>query len=261
MWHRWLSAVGCGLALAPVGCFFLPKPTTTIAGRLSLPADAHSEPQVLYDTRLLEQPVGESYLTRGLWGDTSDPLPHQLSALLAANGVRVAVLSGPTPAEFDKLATGDGTAVAPTLRRGLAGKPKAIPVNGPLDRCIADVTDALTADKRKLSLTSAECAVVATGTPESGGRMTVRCQLLLQHGDKRAWWTATDGGGFERVDERSKEEFQSLAFEVSLSTAESLVIGPTAAPDDTLGAVFFFTPDQAKQRVLVLRAKSESAGK
>lgn len=261
MWHRWLSAAGCGLALAPVGCFFLPKPETGVGKLTPFPPDLRSQlradPGVTFDTRLLEQPVGESYLSRGLWADTTDPLPHHLSALLAANGVRVGLVSGPTPAEFDKLATGEGTAVAPTLRRGLAGKPKLIPVNGPLDRCTAGVTDALTADMRKLSLSTTECAVLATGTPDTGGRVMVRCELLLQHGDKRAWWTATDEGGFERTDERTKENFPSLVFEVSLAPSETLVIGPTANPDDTLGGVFFVTPSQAKQRVLVIRAKAE----
>ncbi len=257
MWPRWLCVVGCGLALAPVGCFLFPKPPT-VFGRVQLddaPTDAAE--RVAFDTRLLEQPVGESYLTRGLWHAAPDPLPHQMSALLAANGVRVGLVSGPTPAEFDKLATGDGTAIAPTLRRGLAGKPKLIPVNGPLVRCTADVTDALTADKRKLQLAAVECGVIATGTPDTGGRVTVRCQLLMQHGDKRAWWTPTDDGGFERTDERTKEDFPPLVFEVSLATTEALVVGPTADPDGTLGGVFFFTPDQAKQRVLVIRAKAE----
>ncbi len=257
MWHRWLSAVGCGLALAPVGCFLIPNPPTAIGRKGVFREDAPTDEQILFDTRLIEQPVGESYLTRGLWAVGSDPLPHQLSALLAANGVRVGLVSGPPPAEFDKLVAGAGSAVAATLRSGLAGKPKLIPVNGPLDRCTADVTDALTADKRKVSLTAVECGVIATGTPEAGGRVTVRCQLLLRHGDKRPWWTATDDGSFERTDERTKEGFPALVFEVSLTPNETLVVGPTAESEDTLGGVFFFTPDQAKQRVLVLRAKGE----
>ncbi len=261
MWSRWLCAVGCGLALAPVGCFLIPNPPTAVGRKGVFREDAPADGQILFDTRLLEQPVGESYLTRGLWAASSDPLPHHFSALLAANGVRVGLVSGATPAEFDKLATGEGTAIAPTLRRGLAGKPKTIPVNGPFDRCTADVTDALTADRRKLQLTAVECGMIATGTPESGGRVTVGCQLLLQHGDKRAWWTATEAGGFERIDERTKEDFPSLVFEVSLAPNETMVVGPTADSEDTLGGVFFFTPDQAKQRVLVVRAKAESAGK
>lgn len=259
MWPRWLTAVGCGLALAPVGCFWLNRlPARPVAER---PPVAASTPdtgsQVVYDTRLLEQPFADPYLTRGLWADTTDPLPHQLSALLAANGLRVGVLSGPRPTEFDRLAGGEGTAISPTLRRGLAGHPKTIPLNGPLDRCAANITDELTADARKLTATSAECALTATATPQASGKVTVRCQWQLQHGEKKARWTPTNEGGFDRTDERTKESFPALSFEVTLDAADTLVVGPTAKPDGTLGAAFFHTADDAKMRVLALRAAAD----
>ena len=258
MWPRWLCAVGCGLALAPVGCFWLKHTVPPqVAGRAApseVPADGME--RVAYDTRLIEQPVGDSYLSRRLWSDATDPLPHQLSALLATNGLKVGLLSGTMPSEFDKLSTGEGTAITPTLRRGLVGKPKLIPVNGPLDRYSAEVSDAFTADPRKLVWEAAECGVVAVGTPESNGRVTVRCQFHLQHGDKRARWTPTDDGGFDRTDDRPRETFPSFEFEVTLDPSDALVIGPTAKPDGTVGGAYFFTADHARQRVLVIRASA-----
>lgn len=256
MWPRWLCAVGCGLALASVGCFLIPNPPTPIGRKGVFREDVQAERQIYYDTRLLEQPVGDSYLSRRLWADATDPLPHSQSALLAANGLKVALFSGTMPAEFDKLTTNENTAITPTLRRGQVGKPKTIPVNGPLDRCSAEVSDALTAEARKHEWTAAECGVVVAGTPESDGRVTVRCQFHLQHGDKRAWWTPTDDGGFDRTDGRPRETFPSFAFEVTLDPADTLVIGPRAKPDGTLGGAYFFTADHAKQRVLVLRAST-----
>lgn len=259
MCPRWLCAVGCGLALAPVGCFWLQRPAPPQAsGRVAPPAaPADGAQRVVYDTRLIEQPVGDSYLSRGLWADATDPLPHQQSALLAANGLKVGLVSGTRPAEFDKLTTGEGSAIAPTLRRGLAGKPKLIPVNGPLDRYAAEVADAFTADPRQLEWKDAECGVVAVGTPEPDGRVTVRCQFHLQHGDKRARWTPTDDGGFDRTDDRPRETFPTFEFEVTLDPSDALVVGPTARPDGTLGGAYFFTADHAKQRVLVIRASAE----
>jgi hypothetical protein len=254
MWPRWLTAVGCGLALAPVGCFLIPNPPTPVGRKGVFRDEIPGDPQVVFDTRVLEQPLGDPYLTRGLWAATTDPLPHHLSALLAANGLRAGVLSGPRPAEFDALAGGDGTALSPTLRRGLVGQPKTVPVNGPLDRCTASVTDELTADPRPLTATAAECAVTATATPQPSGTVAVRFEWVLQHGEKKARWTPTADGGFDRTDERAKEAFPALAFEVTLDPADTLILGPTAKPAGTLGAAFFHTADDAKTRVLVLRA-------
>lgn len=257
MWPRWLRALGCGLALAPVGCFLIPNPPTPIGRKGVFREDTPTEQTVAFDTRLVEQPADDPYLARELWGSVTDPLPHPLSALLSANGLRVGVISGPLPADFDSLATGKGTAVTPTLRRGLLGKPKAIPVNGPLDRGTADVTDALTADARRLSVTAADCGLVATATAGAGGSLTLRCQLVVRHGEKQARWVPTDDGKFDRADDRPTEDLPTLAFEVTLAPSDTLVVGPTAEADDTLGGLFFFTPEQAKRRVLVLRAKAD----
>jgi hypothetical protein len=257
---RWLSAVGCGLVLAPVGCFWLngTTPATRVVGRSAPDAPPPDlGERVTFSTRLVEQPVGRSYLTGKLWTDVTDPLPHHLSALLAANGLRVGVMSGRTPAEFDQLASGEGTAVAPTVRHGLAGKPKVIPVNGPLEHCSADVTDTLTADPQSHSWAAAECGLVATGTPHPSGALVVRLQFVVQHGDKQVWWTPTADGGFDRTDERTRENFPAFTFEVPLEPKDVLVIGPTGDPGGTLGGAYFVTGDQMKQRVLVVRASAE----
>ena len=260
---RWLGLLACGLALAPAGCFWLKKHDGPAQVLRFSPAVGPSEgsPQVAFDTRLLEQPVGDEYLNRTLWTEVSDPLPHQLSALLAANGVRVGVLSGTPSAEFHRLATGEGTAVSATVRRGLAGVPKAVPVNGPLDRCAAEVVPALTAEARKLDWSAAECGVVVAGTPHPSGKVTVRCQFHLQHGGKGAWWTPTAAGGFDRTEGKSREEFPTLTFEVDLDPADTLVVGPTRSPAGTLGAAYFHTAAGSKQRVLVVRATGESAAR
>lgn len=261
---RWLCVVGCGLALAPVGCFWFnrtpaPPAVVTLSSSVGDPSDA--EGRVAFDTRLVEQPHADEYLDRRLWTELNDPLPHQLTALLAANGLRVGVFAGRPSGEFERLATGEGTAISPTVRRTTAGKPKTIPVNGPLDRCTADVTPALTDDPRKLDMTAVECGLVATATPRPSGKVTVRCEFHLQHGEKRVLWTPTADGGFDRAEGRTPEAFPTLTIEVELDPDDTLVVGPTRATEGTLGAAFFHSVDGSKQRVLVVKVASESAAK
>lgn len=255
---RWLCLVACGLALAPAGCFLFPHPTPTPAVVRSAPAVGTTDagPRVAFDTRLIEQPLGESYFDRRLWAETTDPLPHQLTALLAANGIRVGLIAGTPSAEFSRLA-GDGTAVSPTLRRTTAGKPTLVPVNGPLDRCSLAVIPTLTADAKKLDLSAVECGLTATATPQPSGKVAVRCEFRLQHGGKRVLWTPTADGGFDRTEGRTPEAFPTLTFEVELDSKDTLVVGPTRETESTLGAAFFHTADGKSQRALVVKATAE----
>jgi hypothetical protein len=254
MRYRWLSAVGCGLALAPVGCFLFPKPHESVGKLTPYPPDLREVFQVTYDTRLVELPADDDYLNGGLWQEGTDPLPHHQSALLAANGVQVQVFSGQGTWTFNRLAS--QSAVAPTLRRGQLGSPKTIPVNGPLDRITVKVTDALTEVARPVDLTAVECGLSATATREPSGVLNVRCEWVVRHGDKKPRWTPTGDGGFDRLDDRSREDLSTLAFTVTIGPSDTLVIGATAKPDGTLGGGFFLTPDGAKRRVLVVKAQA-----
>ena len=71
------------------------------------------------------------------------------------------------------------------------------------------------------------------------------------------FWKPTAAGDFDRTEERAKEAFPALTFEVTLDAADTLVVGPAAKPDGTLGAAYFHTAEESKVRVLVLRAAAE----
>src|SRR5690349_12097117 len=86
-------------------------------------------------TVLIDRPAGDPYLSRDLWASAGKPVQHELAALLAQNGLRVGVLTGLVPGEFDQLITSENSTVNPMHRTVLPGKPKVVPVNGPVERC------------------------------------------------------------------------------------------------------------------------------
>lgn len=245
--------------LVPGGCFWFDRSNPQdVAVRLSSRVGAYdSIPEIALDTRLLEQPFDDDFLNRRLWNELTDPLPHQLSALLANNGIRVGVLSGIPSAEFTRLATAEATVIAPTIRRGSPGRAKTVPVNGPIDRCRIRVLDALVEDARTLDVKSVECAMAVTTTPQASGKLTLRFEFQLQHGNTRAWWTPTADGGFDRSEGRTPEAFPTLTFEQELAPSDTLVIGPTTDTTETLGATYFHTTDASRRRVLVVRATAD----
>src|SRR5690242_5433429 len=67
-------------------------------------------------TTLIDQPAGDPYLNKGLWATAGKPLPHELSAVLARNGVRVGLFSGQVPGEFDHLIHSDHATLSPMAR-------------------------------------------------------------------------------------------------------------------------------------------------
>jgi hypothetical protein len=206
-------------------------------------------------TVLIEQPAGDPFLSRGLWKSAGQPLPHEQSALLARNGLRVGVLTGMVPGEFEQLIT--TAAVSPMHRTMQPQKPKVVPVNGPLDRCSYQAFHDLAADPTPAELISAECGLSVTARPGEGDRVTLVCEPQVQHGDKQAWLKpSADGTEFTRRDAKPLESFPTLSFEVTLGPQDYLVIGAADDSTSTLGQAFFYTAteNRARQRVLVIRA-------
>jgi hypothetical protein len=208
-------------------------------------------------TVLIERPAGDPYLSRGLWESAGKPVPHELSTLLARNGLRVGVLSGMVPGEFDRLVTSEHSTVSPMLRTFQPGKPRVVPVNGPLDRCTYQVLHDLAADPARVELAGAECGLSITARLADDDRVTLLCEPQVQHGEKQAWLKpTTDGTGFARRDAKPLEAYPTLAFEVTLGPQDYLIVGPADEPADTLGQAYFYPAgeDRLRQRVLVIRA-------
>ena len=92
------------------------------------------------------------------------------------------------------------------------------------------------------------------GRPGGGG-VKLRLEPIAQHGDKELGVRLT-ADGLTRDDQRRREAFPALGFEVTLAAGDYLVVGTTADPGDTLGRALFLDagPDRVRQRVLVVRA-------
>lgn len=246
------SLVRSTVTYAPTGG---PALNTSVTARLAAPAP-DGEARVVMQTRLIEQPGGDEYLTHGVWKDATDPLSHEQSTRLAVNGLRVGVVSGQLPAELEKLATSEASVVNPMLRTFLAGKPKAVPVNGPLPSCEAAVRANLSGEPVAKAWTAADCGVVVTAIPLPDGRLSVRVEFQIQHGERAFnYQPNSDGTAFDGRHQRTVEPFPTLAFETALRRGDVLLFGATDAPAGTLGQAFFFPPAAARlrQRVLLIQ--------
>ena len=256
-----LSAVGSGCnTFAP---HVRPKPVPAApVERPAVAAIPEGETRLAYHTRLVDQPAGSDYLNSGLWADATDHLDHERTTLLALNGLRLGVVAGNPPAELERLASSDATVLSPMLRSGAAGRPRAIPVNGPLASCTLGTVSAFGGEAKPKTFDLVECGLTLTSTVLPGDRLKVRGEFQIQHGERQPWLRPTsDGTGFARTDRRASESYPALAFEVTLGRADLLVLGATDEPAGKLGQAFFFSiqPDRVRQRVLLVQVGATEA--
>lgn len=215
-------------------------------------------PDALYvQTTLIEQSAGDAYLNKGLWAAAGKPLPHELSTLLAMNGIRVGVFTGNPPGEFERLISSESSTVNPTFRTMQPGKPKLVAINGPIERIEYRSFSAIAIDPIRTTAVAAECGLSVSAWPADDQRVRLVCELQLQHGDRQSWIAPNDAGtAFDRQERKTLETFPTLIWEVTLAPGDHLVVGASADPVETLGQAFFFpvVNGVVKQRVFAVKA-------
>lgn len=268
-WHRRtlrLAAMASGLSALGMGCHALgwksgsggnirPGSASRTIARSAPVADS----DIFVVTQLVDQPAGSAYLNQGLWGEVSDPLPHELSTLFAANGLRIGLATGKPPAELERLGTSEASSIGLTQRSFTAGESRTIPVNAGVDSSRLKVVRELRSEAEEWSRVATDCGLDVVVRPTADGRVTLRATIQLQHGERLPVLAASaDGTGFTKVDQRPLDVFQELTFEVTLGRRDVLVVGATEEPAGTLGQSFFLTAnaERPRQRLLVVQAGS-----
>jgi len=208
-------------------------------------------------TTLIEQPAGDAYLNKGLWAAAGKPLPHELSTLLAMNGLRVGVFTGNPPGEFERLISSEHSTVNPTFRTMQPGKPKLVPINGPIERVEYRSFATVSSDPTRTTALAAECGLSLTAWPADDQRVRLVCELQLQHGERQSFIAPNAAGtAFDRQERKILETFPALIWEVTLAPGDYLVVGANSDPAETLGEAFFFPTVNGvvRQRVAVVKA-------
>ena len=223
-------------------------------------APARPEPEsavTVLRTAIADRPAGDHYLSREIWGGATRPLPHELAALLARNGLRAGVISGVPPAEFVALMGNPDALLAPVDRGFYPGKPNVVPVAGPLGRAEFALTAAVAADPVPRAYDDAECGLAVALTKLDGGRAELECEPRFQYGEPRGFILPTADAGFTRRERKMREPLSHLTFKVKLDPGESLIFGPTDDAAGTLGETFFIeaNPSRARQRLLVVQLR------
>jgi hypothetical protein len=204
---------------------------------------------------LVEQPLGDPYLTRDLWSGTLSALSADTSALLAENGLRVGVFPSNPPGELLSRINNEDSALKPNEGTVTVGEAKILGTNGPIDRAMFRTVMEIGAEPTAHELPAAEFAFNLTPTLVDGGKLKLTFEPRVQHGNKQGWLRPTlDGTGFSWLDSKSQERFGKLSFDVIVSPGEYVLIGSTEQSIDKLGGAALISEASSRMRVLVVRA-------
>ena len=206
----------------------------------------------------VRRPLGDPYLNELLWHEVDEQcVPLEKRPVLAENGLRVGLISGTIPTKLQNWLCSDGQSDAHRLVLR-SGRPSFLPVgSSDYDRSL-ELRDG--DNTRTLELEKVQCGLaVQVGVAESGDTI-VQIEPRVKYGAlPRLPQLARDAQGFEVTGERPEEQFARLAWELTITPSDYIIVGGMADKPKSLGYTCFVQPEGNEQLLLVIRAPRASA--
>ncbi len=210
---------------------------------------------VQMEVDLIERPMNDPYLNYGLWKLADEQMVDlDRKAVLQDNGFQVGLISGLMPPPLLDLLRSERSCANPRLILFHAGDPKNVVLGPTLPSCSFQLT--LNGQSEEVHLDQALCALVVTATLVENGRVRLSFVPQVKHGQSlMAYRSAPNGQDFVMQEERPTENYAPLAWEVTTSPNEYIIIGGRMDSPESLGHACFIRPGETRgvQRVLALR--------
>lgn len=263
--RRWRAVLFALLASSLGGCFTgqpdrstgLFDPERPFSGPLG-------EDVVQLDIVLVERPLGDTCLDRGVWLDADEQANLDRKALLEANGFRVGQLGGTLPSGLQALLVPRNCPEEPHRVRLHAGTANPVVLGPTRKHC----RFRLTQDDHSLEvdLDDARCVLAIVPSLAEDGRLVLRCTPHVKHGKPTlAPRPVQEPSGARRWDweaQEPEETYAWLGWELTVGQNEYVVLGTRYDWSGTLGHAFFVpqTSEAPVQRLLLIRAASSPTG-
>ncbi len=243
------------------GCFSLSSErsrTGQLAGQTPLPALSGTD-LVQLDAAVLERGAGDDFVNRALWQLADEQaVSLECKPLLDDNGFRVCQVGGLPPAGLQAMLMSPRSNPDPHRTQILPGKtvPIALGPEAPYGwfRVHTDGAD------RSVELKDVRCWLDVVPTLAEDGRIRLKFTPRVQHGVPTVVFAPQkDPGGtlrWERIEKQPEESFERLAWEVTVSANEFVIVGTRLDRPETLGQTCFLPVADGPrvQRLLVLRS-------
>jgi hypothetical protein len=220
-----------------------------------------SRPDLLADTipveiAIVRQPLGEPLLDHELWREADEQVvPLEMRGLLEANGFRCGTISGAAPPALQRLLSSPRSCTSTQLAAIRARRPLFLPLGS------KDVAGALKVvhdgDTLAHTYEQAQCGLSLELRVSDEGELVLHFEPRVRHGRSQLTpCPATDRSDWTLLAGQPEEKYPRLAWQVSLTANEYVLIGGLPSRLQTLGYWSFIraTEETPSQELLVIRA-------
>jgi hypothetical protein len=245
------------LALSLAGCLNdRPARSTSLIDRVRGIGGPSGPDAVFIEYTHVERPAGDSAMNRQIWSQVDElVIPAETRALLAENGLRCGVVGGLLPSELESMLQNPRSPLGSRQRRLYVNNSAPIVVGGPVAQAEYRVRPTLESKETTIRFEQAKFVMNFTPAHGDSGRLSLKCVPEVEYNDRKRW-TPIGAAGEAWADQKPVERYPALAFEVSLSPREFLVIGADFSRGNWLGNQMFTDnpASQKVQRLLIIRA-------
>jgi hypothetical protein len=210
---------------------------------------------VQMDVALIERPIGEAYVNQELWELADEQVVEsERRAVLEDNGLRVGQIGGMAPAGLQALLTSDLSCANPRRIQLHASNATTLTLGPRLTRCHFDLIHKN--HETRVDLEQAQMVFSVLPQLVAAGKIRLQFTPMVQHGEPTLVpRPAADRSGWVLQENRPTERYDQLAWEVTLTPGEYVVIGTGFDRQETFGHQAFVRADEATpvQRLLVVR--------
>jgi hypothetical protein len=205
---------------------------------------------------LVERPPGDPFINQELWSLADEQIvPLEQKLALEENGFRVGQIGGNTPAGLLTLLTSGRSNVNPRGFFVHANQPITVVLGPRMPLCSFQIQHER--ESAEVSVDKAQCIFSLVPSLTSDGRTRLMLTPQVHHGEKKLIpRAAEDGSGFVLQEEWPTNSYSSLAWEVTLTAHQCLVVGGRSDRPETLGYRCFLRRDESVpvQRLLVIHS-------
>jgi hypothetical protein len=261
---RALGLALTGLLLLLAGCSIIEKPkqrTISFLDRLRPGEEPQHDDLITLEMALVQRPIYDAFVEKDLWNVVDEQVGSMVArGALQANGLRVGELGGAAPSEFLHMITSDRSCTNPrniTIHSGSGTKLLLGPVQDHSHIELVQGTEI-----RPLDLDKAQYELFVTATLTEDGRTCLKCTPQVHHGEETTKFQKVSGGYWLPRPEQQVEVFAGLAWEVTASPSQFVVVGGRSEMPNSFGNQVFVRPgeDPPVRAVLVMRAVRATPG-
>jgi hypothetical protein len=252
-----LRALSAGMLLIVLcGCASeRPAQSTSLIDRLRGMGGPTGPDAVFIEFAVIERPAGSTAVNRDVWANVDEQiLPAETRALMSENALRAGVTGGMLSSDLESMIANPKSAIGRRQRRLYVNNPAVLTLNGPVPQAEYQVRRSFDDQPATVKFEQAKFSISMTPSHASDGRITLRCVPEMEYQDKKSWLpTGAVGPGW--LANRPGERYDSMAWEVTLTPREFLVIGTHNERSNWLGNQIFGGQQESGkiQRLLIVR--------